>query len=109
MTYTEAFIKADKPIFWTTPNGELIQYVDIKIETYASFHYVSNPRGTESPWYESSVWLTFTEGTQPRWLLPRRYKLNFYANRVYVPIECKATGFELWFMDGVKPSAWAFL
>jgi hypothetical protein len=109
MTLVSAFTKADKPIAWSTPNGELIQYVDVKLEFYANFYYVSNPRGTESPWFQSSVWLTFFEGNQPRWIIPHRYKLNFYANRVYVPIEAQATGFELWFMDGIKPSAWAFI
>lgn len=109
MGYIEAFSKADKPIHWNAPEGSLIQYVDIKIEVYSSIYYVSTPRGSESPWYRESVWLTFTEGTQPRWIIPHRYKLNFYANRIYPPMGTYATGFELWFMDGIKPSAWAFV
>lgn len=109
MPYKEAFIKASKPIHWNASEGEVIQYVDVKIEVYSSIYYVSQSRGTESPWYRESIWLTFTEGTSPRWIIPGRYKLNFYANRVYVPVGVYATGFELWFMDGIKPSAWAFV
>lgn len=106
MSYIEAFIKSALPVGWSSPAGEIIKYVDVKIDVYPNEAYKSAPRGTESFWFQTAVWMTFFEGSAPRWIYPQKHRLNYYANRIYPPSGTAPTGFELWFPQGIKPSAW---
>ena len=99
--------KAIGPLKWSSPNGEIISRLDIKIEVWPSHLWVDKPRGSELHYYRNGGYMRLYEGSTPQWVLPERYLLRYYANRFYTPAGAEPTGFEIRCVDGIGYSVWA--